>query len=144
MDTHAPPTGTAPRRLLQSTALATLVVLLVLLGFALLLSLRNVLASVFLGLLLATALRPLMSRLQEGHVPRFVAASVAMLLLVGSIVGLIVLILPLATSQIGSISAALPQLYAGAREWMIDSPPAALPADRLPPGSGAFLGRARV
>lgn len=121
MDTHAPPTGTAPRRLLQSTALATLVVLLVLLGFALLLSLRNVLASVFLGLLLATALRPLMSRLQEGHVPRFVAASVAMLLLVGSIVGLIVLILPLATSQIGSISAALPQLYAGAREWMIDS-----------------------
>ncbi|HYP03056.1 MAG TPA: hypothetical protein VER57_00745 [Cyanobium sp.] len=54
----------APGRPLRDTALATLVVLLLLLGFALLLSVRNVLASVFLGLLLATALRPLVSRLR--------------------------------------------------------------------------------
>jgi predicted PurR-regulated permease PerM len=97
------------------------VVLLVLLGFALLLSMRNVLASVFLGLLVATALRPVMSRLREGRLPSFVAASAAILLLIGLVLGALVLIVPLIARQADALSEALPTLYESARHWLVNS-----------------------
>lgn len=122
MDTIDTPTGAQPRpRPLRETALATLVVLLVLLGFALLLSLRNVLVSVFLGLLLATALRPVMGRLREGRLPRFLAASGSILLLIGGLVGFVVLVVPVVADQADTIATAVPALYAGARAWLIES-----------------------
>ena len=108
-------------RPLRETALATLVVLLVLLGFALILSLRNVLVSVFLGLLLATALRPVMGRLREGRLPRFLAASGSILLLIGGLVGFLVLVVPVVADQADTIATAAPALYAGARTWLIES-----------------------
>lgn len=114
-------TSTPSPRPLYTTALATVVVLLVLLGFALLLSMRNVLTSVFLGLLLATALRPVMSRLREGRLPSFVAASAAILLLLGLIVGALFLIVPLIASQAEALSEALPALYENARQWLVNS-----------------------
>lgn len=123
MDTLDTPTGAAARpRPLRETALATLVVLMVLLGFALVLSLRNVLVSVFLGLLLATALRPVMGRLREGRLPRLLAASSSILLLIGLTVGFLVLVVPVVAGQVDTIRSAAPALYADAREWLIDSP----------------------
>jgi predicted PurR-regulated permease PerM len=122
MDTNEALRSLTPTsRPLQTTAVATVVVLLVLLGFALLLSMRNVLASVFLGLLLATALRPLMSRLREGRLPSFVAASAAILLLLGLIAGAAVLIVPLVSSQADALSEALPSLYESVRQWLVTS-----------------------
>jgi predicted PurR-regulated permease PerM len=122
MDTNEPLRTPAPNpRPLHATALATVVVLLVLLGFALLLSMRNVLASVFLGLLLATALRPIMSRLRDGWLPSFVAASAAILLLIAVVVGGLILIVPLISSQAGALSEALPTLYESARQWLVNS-----------------------
>ena len=108
-------------RPLHDTALATLVVLLLLLGFALLLSVRNVLASVFLGLLLATALRPLVSRLRAWRVPGFAAASAAILLLIGAVVGAIMVVVPLVARQAGALQAAVPSFYSGARDWLLGS-----------------------
>lgn len=112
---------TAPERPLRATALATIVVLLLLLCFALLLSVRNVLASVFLGLLLATALRPVMSRLREGRLPSFAAASAAILLLIGVIVGTVVMIVPLMTAQAGALQSALPTFYTDFRSSLVNS-----------------------
>lgn len=106
---------------MRSTALATLVVLLVLLCFALLLSARNVVAGVFLGLLLATALRPIVTRLRSLRVPSFVAAGLAVMLLLGGVVGAVVLIVPLVAAQASAITAALPTLYSGLRNWLLSS-----------------------
>jgi predicted PurR-regulated permease PerM len=106
---------------LQATALATVVVLLVLLGFGLLLSVRNVLVSVFLGLLLATALRPVMSRLREGRLPSFAAASAAIVLLLAAVVGTLSLVVPLVAAQASTLGAAAPQLYERARQSLTSS-----------------------
>lgn len=106
---------------LRNTALGTLVVMLVVLGFLALISMRNVLTSIFLGLLLATALRPLMSRLSEGRLPRFIAASVSVLLLVGVIIGFLVLIVPMLIGQATVLVSELPSLYLNLRGWLISS-----------------------
>lgn len=111
----------ASARPLRDTALATIVVLLLLLGFALLLSVRNVVASVFLGLLLATALRPVMNRLRAWRVPSFIAASAAILLLLGLIVGTVVLVVPLMARQADALQASIPTFYGDLRGWLIDS-----------------------
>lgn len=122
METLDTSTGASARpRPLQQTAIATLVVLLVLLGFALLLSLRNVLVSVFLGLLLATAMRPIMGRLREGRLPRFVAASGSLLVLIGLVGGFLMLVAPVIVEQVETLTTAAPGLYAGARQWLLES-----------------------
>lgn len=113
------PTSTA--RPLRDTALATVVVLLVLLGFALVLNLRNVLASIFLGLLIATALRPVMQLLRKARLPSVAAAGGALLLLVGFALGSVVAIVPLIANQAGTIQASVPELYDATRRWLVDS-----------------------
>lgn len=110
-----------PQRPLRDTALATVLVLLVLLGFVLLLSLRNVLVSVFLGLLIATALRPAMGLLRRIRLPSFAAASGAILLLLGALGGLVALVAPLVARQAGAVQEAVPELYASARSWLLSS-----------------------
>ncbi|NTU81379.1 MAG: AI-2E family transporter [Chloroflexales bacterium] len=122
MDTFDTASG-APARShpLRETAQATLVVLLVLLGFALILSLRNLVVSVFLGLMLATALRPVMGRLREGRLPRFLAASSTILLLLGVVAAFLLIVVPRVASQADSIARAVPELYEGARGWLIAS-----------------------
>lgn len=111
-----------PARPLRDTALATVVVLLVLLGFALLIGLRNVLASIFLGLLIATALRPLMQLLRRLRLPSVIAASGAILLLLGALAAFMAALLPMVARQAGALQAAAPQLYDGARQWLLASP----------------------
>lgn len=110
-----------PQRPLRDTALATVVVLLVLLGFTLLLSLRNVLVSVFLGLLIATALRPAMGLLRRARLPGFAAASGAILLLLGGAAGFVAVLAPMVVRQVGAVQEAVPLLYAQARDWLLSS-----------------------
>jgi predicted PurR-regulated permease PerM len=144
VSTNEPTTLTVtPARPLRDTALATFVVLLVLLGFALLIGLRNVLASIFLGLLIATALRPLMLLLRRIRLPSFAAAGGAILILLGAVAGFVAALLPLLVQQAGAIQLALPQIYGMVRDWLVSSelrlfrqigarlgasPPAATPA----------------
>lgn len=116
-----PTTSAAPARPLRDTALATLIVLLVLLGFALLLSLRNVLVSVFLGLLIATALRPAMALLRRARLPSFAAAGGSIVLLLAALGGFVALLTPLVARQAGAVQQAVPQLYADARAWLLSS-----------------------
>lgn len=106
---------------LRSTATATVTVMLVVLGFLLVLSIRNVLVSVFLGLLLATALRPVMSKLREGRLPSFAAASLAVLLMLSLVAGFLVLVVPLIVAQVSALLTDLPRLYADLREGLLAS-----------------------
>lgn len=103
-------------------ALGTVVVLLVVLAFAFGLAIRGVIVMVFLGILLATALRPLVAQRQRLRVPRFIAASVAILLLVGVIIGIVALLAPLAIEQAGMLARRLPGMYAEARQVLNESP----------------------
>lgn len=112
---------TAPSLSLYRTAMATVTVMLVVLAFLLVLSIRNVLVSIFLGLLLATALRPVMSKLREGRLPSFAAASLAVLLMLGLVAGFLVVVVPLIVAQVNALLVDLPRLYADLREGMLAS-----------------------
>ncbi len=95
---------------LRDVALTTIVVMLVVLGVITLLAVRNILAGVFLGVLLATGLRPLMAWMQRMRLPRHVAASIALALLLATIAGVAALIVPIAFTQILALTTALPAL----------------------------------
>jgi predicted PurR-regulated permease PerM len=121
-----PPGSTVPewwRNLrLRDVARGTVVVLLVAAAFALGLAIRNVLAAVAFGLLLATALEPVMHRLRFGVAPRFLAASVAVGLLVLLAIGSAVLIVPLIVEQANTLTTRLPEIYGAIRQQLLDSP----------------------
>ncbi|MFO7167303.1 MAG: AI-2E family transporter [Chloroflexota bacterium] len=110
------------RTRLRDVALGTVVVVLVVLAFALALAIREALVTVFLGVLLATALRPVMGRLREGNLPRYLSASAALLLLIGALLGVVVLLAPLVVAQVSALSQELPRAYAELREELISSP----------------------
>ena len=59
--------------------------------------------------------------LQE-HLPRFLAASGSILLLIGLTAGFLLLVVPVAAAQVDMIRTAAPALYGDAREWLIESP----------------------
>jgi len=107
---------------LRHVALGTAVVVLVALAFWLAALLRYVLMTVFLGIVLATALRPVVARLREGHMPRYVAASAALLLLILGAAGIGVLIVPLVIDQGSALSQLVPEAYASLREELVNSP----------------------
>jgi predicted PurR-regulated permease PerM len=106
---------------LQDIALGTVVVLLVVLGFLLLLALRSVLIGIFLGLLLATGLRPVMAWLQQAGLLRQVAASLALGLLLGIVVAVGALVIPMTIEQVRALVANLPALLEGVRDELIAS-----------------------
>jgi predicted PurR-regulated permease PerM len=95
--------------------------MLVVLGFALLLAIRKVLVAVFLGILLATALRPLTNRLRVWRVPRTLAAGSAILLLIAIFGTFLVVIVPPALVQIGALVEDLPAMYEQLRDTLINS-----------------------
>lgn len=106
---------------LSDVAGGTVVVLLVVLGFAVLLAARNVLVGIFLGVMVATGLRPVMGWLQRVKLPRAVAASLALALLLAIVAGIGVLVVPLALQQVRSLSEALPELLDGLRRELASS-----------------------
>jgi predicted PurR-regulated permease PerM len=107
---------------LGETALATVVVMLVVLAVLALLAARTILAGVFLGVLLATGLRPLMAWLQRMRLPRHAAASIALGLLVATLAGIVALIAPLVAAQTAALATALPELLADLQRQLLSSP----------------------
>jgi predicted PurR-regulated permease PerM len=106
---------------LRDVALATMVVMLVILAVILLLAARNVFAGVFLGVLLATGLRPLMAWLQRMHLPRYAAASIALGVLIATMIGIVVLITPIAAAQTAALAIALPELLTDLQDQLLAS-----------------------
>ncbi|HWQ14727.1 MAG TPA: AI-2E family transporter [Roseiflexaceae bacterium] len=114
--------GPLERVQLRDVARGTLVVLLVVLAFALTLMIREALITIFLGVLLATALAPVVGRLRDGWLPRHLAAAGAVLLLVGSGVGAVVGLAPMVVAQAAALAQQLPRAYDALRGELAGSP----------------------
>lgn len=107
---------------LRDVARGVLVVLLVMVGLALLIALRGVLTTVFFGILLATALSPVVNRLSGKNVPRFVVASAILLLLVALMIGVVIAVIPMLVSNVETLLQELPRAYDQLRAWLAASP----------------------
>src|SRR5215212_7730476 len=135
---------------MKQVALGTAVVALVLLGLFLLIALRNVVVMLFLGIVVATALTPIVERLRRlglSQGPATLAAFMLLILLVGALVAALV---PFIATQIIQVVGDLPERYAGLRGSIAASPSAfvqnlaaQMPADpfqNMTSGDGFALG----
>lgn len=107
---------------LRRVALGTVLVMLVVLGFVLLLQLRDVIVAIFLGILLATALRPIMEVLRRVKLSRHLSAFGAVLLLVALVIGALVAVAPTFVAQGQRLIEEVPAFYADARNLLVSSP----------------------
>jgi predicted PurR-regulated permease PerM len=133
--------GAAPlsfwqRVTLKQVAFATLVVALVLLGIGLIVALRYVLLLLFLGIVVATALAPLVERLRRWGVSQGLAVLIAFALLIALVSGIIAMVAPFIIAQVSQVVSDLPERYASvratiaaSRSGLIRSLAAQLPAD---------------
>jgi predicted PurR-regulated permease PerM len=144
---------TAPfwqRVTLKQVALGTTIVALVLLGLFLLIALRNVVVMLFLGIVVATALTPIVDRLRRlglSQGPATLAAFTLLILLVGALVAALV---PFIATQIIQVVSDLPARYTSLRSTIAASPSALvqnfaaqMPADpfqNMTGGDGFALG----
>lgn len=106
---------------LRRVAIGTVLVMLVILGFFLLLELRDVIVAIFLGILLATALRPVMGGLRRIRLSRHLAAFGAVFLLLALVVGVTVAVFPTFVTQGQRLIQQLPSFYTSARDGLIHS-----------------------
>jgi predicted PurR-regulated permease PerM len=105
----------------RTVAAISLVVMSVILLFALLILLRNVLVGMFLGLLLAIALQPVVEHLRRLKINRFIAATVAVTLLICIVVGSTLVLTPFVFTQAQTLERELPQLIGSIRSQLAGS-----------------------
>lgn len=126
---------------------ATLVVLLVALGFWLLYRFSGVIFILFIAIVIGTVIRPVVNRLHRVGLPRIAGVLVVYLLLLALLIGFVLLLFPLIVEQGTTIAAGLPGEYEDLRQSMVDSPsplivrfsafvPEALPGLEPSPQSG--------
>src|SRR5512142_1585756 len=109
-----PPVQTVELKIWPSqVALAGLTLLAVFGAVLLVLRLIDVLVLLFVALVIATTLRPIMSALQHRGIPKPLALLLIYLGILGVLVGLFVLVIPALVVQGGALVRGLPQLYAG-------------------------------
>lgn len=100
---------------------ATLVVLLVVLGFWLLYRFRLVVFTLFAAIVISTALRPIANRLERIGITRSVSVILIYLLLLGLLVGFIVLLVPLLVEQVTTIGSTVSDYYVWFRTLLVNS-----------------------
>jgi predicted PurR-regulated permease PerM len=124
----------------RRVVLGTAVVLAVGAGFALLYFAGATLASLFLAILLGTALKPLVDRLEHAGASRVFATALVYVALLGVVAAFAVLIGPRIVHQVSELGAELPGYYARLRATLLASPVAPLrtAAARLPADLGAM------
>jgi predicted PurR-regulated permease PerM len=111
----AAPTPLWERITLKQVALGTVLVALVVLGLALIVALRYVFLLLFLGIVVATALTPLVDRLRKFGLSQSTAALVAFGLLLLIIGGILAALVPFFVAQLVQAATDLPAFYAGFR-----------------------------
>lgn len=103
------------RASLKQIALGTVLVALVVIGLALVVMLRYVFLMLFLGIVLATALAPLVERLRRWNVPQGAAVLVAFGVLLLAVSALVAALLPFFVGQIVQAVRDFPTFYGGFR-----------------------------
>lgn len=110
-------------------------------ALALVLEFYGALLSLFVGVLLASAVQPVVARLEK-RMPRTRAALLVHTVIVGLVVAFTVVLLPVIVDQVRELWSSLPDLYASLHRKMVWSPSASLRriASALPtkidPGAG--------
>ena len=105
---------------------ATLVLVLVALGFWLLYRFYQVVFILFIAIVLGTVIRPVVSWLHRRGLPRIAGGILVYLVLLAILIGFMLLLFPLLVEQGTTIAAAVPGYYQSIREWMVNTPNQAL------------------
>lgn len=125
---------------------SVLVAVLLLVGFAVILSIGSILAPVFAAIVLAFLLQGLVGRLRRWRVPHLLAVIIATLLLVGTVVGTVFVLLPALWQQSLALAAEVPQMLTDGHALLLRLPekyPALISAahiDNLIASAGMQLG----
>ena len=101
---------------------ATLVLVLVVLGFWLLYRFNQVIFILFIAIVMGTVIRPLVTWLHRRGLPRMAGVILVSLLLLALLIGFVLLLFPLIVEQGATIVAAAPGYYQNLREWMAHYP----------------------
>ena len=110
-----------PEWTLRQVVLATINVVAVILAFWLLYRFWNVLFLLFSGIVVATAIRPLVEWLNRRGLSRTLGVVLVYLLLAGLLVGIGLLVAPIIANQVTQISSQVPTYYLNLRNSMIAS-----------------------
>jgi predicted PurR-regulated permease PerM len=114
--------GTLWQRLtIKQVIMGTLLVALIVLGFALLVSLREVFILLFLGIVVATALNPVVERLRRYNIPQGAAVLIAFTLFILVVAGIVAALVPFFLAQATQAATDLPGLYASLRNDIANS-----------------------
>jgi len=100
---------------------ATLVLILVALGFWLLYRFSLVVFILFIAIVMGTVIRPVVNRLHQAGLPRIAGVFVVYLLLLALLIGFALLLFPLIVEQGTTIVAGLPGDYQDLRVWTVHS-----------------------
>lgn len=101
---------------------ATLVLVLVALGFWLLYRFNQVIFILFIAIVMGTVIRPLVTWLHRRGLPRMAGVILVSLLLLALLIGFVLLLFPLIVEQGATIVAAAPGYYQNLRAWMAHYP----------------------
>jgi predicted PurR-regulated permease PerM len=102
--------------------LATLVVLLVVVGFLLLYRFRTIVLIVFAGLVVSMAMAPAVDRLQRRRLPRSVSVIVIYLVLLVLLIGFIVVLVPPIVEQLTATVPKIESYYRDLKAALMSSP----------------------
>lgn len=119
MEQSAPtqPSDWTPRRV----ALATLTVLAVALAFWIIVQFRMVFFSLFIAIVLSTAIKPLVDGMTRLHIPRALSIILISLVVLLAIVLTIIIVVPLISEQWFTITATMRQWYENFHNLLISS-----------------------
>jgi predicted PurR-regulated permease PerM len=101
---------------------ATLVLVLVALGFYLLYRFYNVVFILFIAIVMGTVIRPAVTWLHRRGLPRIAGGILVYLLLLALIISFVLLLFPLIVEQGTTIAAEVPGYYQSLREAMVNNP----------------------
>jgi predicted PurR-regulated permease PerM len=111
-----------PELSVRHVVLATLVVVAVGLGFALLFRLHRLFLLLFAAIVISTAIRPAVDWLHRRGLPRLLGVALLYLLLLAFVVGLLLLGAPLIAEQSTNLANAIPEAYSDLRQSMLRNP----------------------
>lgn len=101
---------------------ATLVLVLVALGFWLLYRFNQVVFILFIAIVIGTVIRPLVAWLHRRGLSRIAGIILVYLLLLALLIGFVLLLFPLIVEQGTTLAATVPGYYQSLRVWMVNAP----------------------
>jgi predicted PurR-regulated permease PerM len=111
-----------PQLTVRQIVQAALLVVLVAAGFWFLYRFHQVFLTLFVALVLSTAIRPIARRLNNLGIPKEASVILIYLVVIVALVGIIVLLVPLVADQINRAVTSIPDVYSQIRESMLGNP----------------------